>query len=96
LRNFSKGTIDGEKYQKPRSVLPVRENIDVYHGQCHSEYRETYLVLAHKKPRGAVVFRIQAVLPNNSVHFVSGYDYYQPEAFIPVTGTYNIERFIHQ
>jgi excinuclease ABC subunit B len=46
--------------------------------------------LAHNKTLAAQLYsEFKQFFPNNSVqYFVSYYDYYQPEAFIPVTGTY--------
>lgn len=48
------------------------------------------LVLAHNKTLAAQLYsEFKQFFPNNAVeYFVSYYDYYQPEAFIPVTGTY--------
>jgi excinuclease ABC subunit B len=48
------------------------------------------LVLAHNKTLAAQLYsEFKQFFPNNAVeYFVSYYDYYQPEAFLPVTGTY--------
>jgi excinuclease ABC subunit B len=48
------------------------------------------LVLAHNKTLAAQLFsELKEYFPNNLVeYFVSYYDYYQPEAYIPVTNTY--------
>ena len=48
------------------------------------------LVLAHNKTLAAqLCSELKALFPNNSVeYFVSYYDYYQPEAYIPHTDTY--------
>ncbi|SHE28689.1 Excinuclease ABC subunit B [Psychroflexus salarius] len=48
------------------------------------------LVLAHNKTLAAQLYaEFKAFFPDNAVeYFVSYYDYYQPEAFIPSTGTY--------
>ena len=48
------------------------------------------LVLAHNKTLAAQLFsEFKEYFPNNLVeYFVSYYDYYQPEAYIPVTNTY--------
>jgi len=48
------------------------------------------LVLSHNKTLAAQLYgEFKQFFPNNSVeYFVSYYDYYQPEAFIPVTNTY--------
>jgi len=46
-------------------------------------------VLTHNKTCGAIVWRIQQFFPDNAVgYFVSYYDYYQPEAYMPVSNTY--------
>ncbi len=48
------------------------------------------LVLAHNKTLAAQLYQeLKAVFPNNAVeYFVSYYDYYQPEAYVPSTDTY--------
>ena len=48
------------------------------------------LVLAHNKTLAAQLYsEFKSFFPNNCVeYFVSYYDYYQPEAYIPTTGTY--------
>ncbi|MBL6647734.1 MAG: excinuclease ABC subunit UvrB [Flavobacteriaceae bacterium] len=48
------------------------------------------LVLAHNKTLAAQLYsEFKEYFPSNSVeYFVSYYDYYQPEAYLPVTGTY--------
>jgi excinuclease ABC subunit B len=48
------------------------------------------LILSHNKTLAAQLYgEFKQFFPNNSVeYFVSYYDYYQPEAFMPVTGTY--------
>jgi excinuclease ABC subunit B len=48
------------------------------------------LVLAHNKTLAAQLYsEFKQFFPNNAVeYFVSYYDYYQPEAYLPVTGTY--------
>ena len=48
------------------------------------------LVLSHNKTLAAQLYQeFKQFFPNNAVeYFVSYYDYYQPEAYIPTTGTY--------
>ena len=48
------------------------------------------LVLSHNKTLAAQLYgEFKQFFPNNAVeYYVSYYDYYQPEAFIPTTGTY--------
>ena len=52
--------------------------------------RRPTLVLAHNKTLAAQLYsEFKQFFPNNAVeYFVSYYDYYQPEAYIPTTGTY--------
>ncbi len=48
------------------------------------------LVLAHNKTLASQLFEeFRSLLPNNAVeYFVSYYDYYQPEAYVPATNTF--------
>jgi excinuclease ABC subunit B len=88
IEKLSNGIINGEKHQtllgvtgsgKTFTVANVIQNVD-----------KPTLVLAHNKTLAAQLYsEFKQFFPNNSVqYFVSYYDYYQPEAFIPVTGTY--------
>jgi excinuclease ABC subunit B len=55
----------------------------------HETQRPT-LILSHNKTLAAQLYgEFKQFFPNNSVeYFVSYYDYYQPEAYLPVTGTF--------
>jgi excinuclease ABC subunit B len=55
-----------------------------------AELQRPTLVLAHNKTLAAQLYsEFKQFFPNNAVeYFVSYYDYYQPEAYIPTTGTY--------
>ena len=54
------------------------------------EINEPTLILSHNKTLAAQLFsEFKQFFPNNAVeYFVSYYDYYQPEAYIPSTGLY--------
>ena len=54
------------------------------------EINKPTLVLSHNKTLAAQLFsEFQRFFPDNAVeYFVSYYDYYQPEAYIPSSGTY--------
>ena len=54
------------------------------------EVQRPTLVLAHNKTLAAQLYsEFKQFFPENAVeYFVSYYDYYQPEAYIPVSGTY--------
>ena len=55
-----------------------------------NEVQRPTLILSHNKTLAAQLYgEFKQFFPNNSVeYFVSYYDYYQPEAFMPVTGTF--------
>ncbi|MCW1954195.1 MAG: excinuclease ABC subunit UvrB, partial [Flavobacteriia bacterium] len=54
------------------------------------EIQRPTLILAHNKTLAAQLYsEFKQFFPNNAVeYFVSYYDYYQPEAYIPTSGTY--------
>ena len=58
--------------------------------QVINQVRKPTLVIAHNKTLAAqLASELKAFFPENSVeYFVSYYDYYQPEAYIPQTDTY--------
>ena len=53
-------------------------------------YKKPTLIVSHNKTLAAQLYKeFKEFFPNNAVHyFVSYYDYYQPEAYIPHTDTY--------
>jgi excinuclease ABC subunit B len=55
-----------------------------------AEIKRPTLVLSHNKTLAAQLFgEFKQFFPENAVeYFVSYYDYYQPEAYLPVTDTY--------
>ncbi|WP_053971587.1 excinuclease ABC subunit UvrB [Mangrovimonas sp. ST2L15] len=88
IRQLTEGINSDEKYQtllgvtgsgKTFSIANVVENV-----------QKPTLVLAHNKTLAAQLYsEFKQFFPDNAVeYFVSYYDYYQPEAYIPVTGTY--------
>jgi excinuclease ABC subunit B len=55
-----------------------------------AQYGKPTLVLSHNKTLAAQLYgEIKSFFPNNAVeYFISYYDYYQPEAYVPTTDTY--------
>lgn len=55
-----------------------------------ARYRRPTLVISHNKTLAAQLYaELKAFFPENAVeYFISYYDYYQPEAYIPQTDTY--------
>jgi len=63
---------------------------DVHHGQRHQRVQKPTLVIAHNKTLAAQLCNeFREFLPDNAVeYFVSYYDYYQPEAYVPAQDLY--------
>jgi excinuclease ABC subunit B len=80
-----------ENATRPCWVLLAVKNI--HHSKCHPGGTKTDLVLTHNKTLVAQLYgEFKQFFPDNAVgYFVSYYDYYQPEAYMPVSDTY-IER----
>ncbi len=88
IEKLAQGIDDGEKYQTLLGVTGSGKTFTV--ANVIQEIQRPTLVLAHNKTLAAQLYsEFKQFFPNNAVeYFVSYYDYYQPEAFIPVTGVY--------
>ena len=88
IEKLSNGILNGEKYQTLLGVTGSGKTFTV--ANVIQNVEKPTLVLAHNKTLAAQLYsEFKQFFPNNSVqYFVSYYDYYQHEAFIPVTGTY--------
>ena len=88
IEKLSNGIINGEKYQTLLGVTGSGKTFTI--ANVIQNVEKPTLVLAHNKTLAAQLYsEFKQFFPNNSVqYFVSYYDYYQPEAFIPVTGTF--------
>jgi excinuclease ABC subunit B len=82
------GIENSEKYQTLLGVTGSGKTFTV--ANVIQEVQRPTLVLAHNKTLAAQLYsEFKQFFPENAVeYFVSYYDYYQPEAYIPVTGTY--------
>ena len=80
-----------QKEQKQQTLLGVTGSGKTF-TMAHiiEKYNEPALILAPNKTLAAQLFvEFKDLFPDNSVeYFVSYYDYYQPEAYIPSTNTY--------
>ncbi|TDN88740.1 excinuclease ABC subunit B [Salegentibacter sp. 24] len=83
-----KGINNNEQYQTLLGVTGSGKTFSV--ANVIQEVQKPTLVLAHNKTLAAQLYsEFKQFFPNNAVeYFVSYYDYYQPEAFIPTSGTY--------
>ena len=88
IQKLSQGIVDGEKYQTLLGVTGSGKTFTV--ANVIEEVQRPTLVLAHNKTLAAQLYsEFKQFFPNNAVeYFVSYYDYYQPEAFMPVTGVF--------
>jgi len=85
---LTKGIIKGEKYQNLLGVTGSGKTFTV--ANVIQNVQRPTLVLAHNKTLAAQLYgEFKAFFPENAVeYFVSYYDYYQPEAYIPTSNTY--------
>lgn len=88
IDKLSQGIVDGEKFQTLLGVTGSGKTFTV--ANVIQEVQRPTLVLAHNKTLAAQLYsEFKQFFPNNAVeYFVSYYDYYQPEAFMPVTGVF--------
>ena len=88
IEKLTQGIIDGDKFQTLLGVTGSGKTFTV--ANVIQEVQRPTLVLAHNKTLAAQLYsEFKQFFPNNAVeYFVSYYDYYQPEAFMPVTGVF--------
>ncbi|QLE01939.1 excinuclease ABC subunit UvrB [Galbibacter sp. BG1] len=88
IKELANGVETNEKYQTLLGVTGSGKTFTV--ANVIEEVQRPTLVLAHNKTLAAQLYsEFKQFFPDNAIeYFVSYYDYYQPEAYIPVTGTY--------
>ena len=88
IKQLVSGINSNEKYQTLLGVTGSGKTFTV--ANLIQQVQKPTLVLAHNKTLAAQLYsEFKQFFPTNSVeYFVSYYDYYQPEAFLPTTGTY--------
>jgi excinuclease ABC subunit B len=88
IKQLSKGIESNERYQTLLGVTGSGKTFTV--ANVIEEVQRPTLVLAHNKTLAAQLYsEFKQFFPDNAVeYFVSYYDYYQPEAYIPVSGVY--------
>ncbi|MBT8259163.1 MAG: excinuclease ABC subunit UvrB [Bacteroidia bacterium] len=88
IKELSDAIKAGERYQTLLGVTGSGKTFTV--ANVIEEVQRPTLVLAHNKTLAAQLYsEFKQFFPNNAVeYFVSYYDYYQPEAYLPVSGTY--------
>ena len=88
IAELTKGLLDGDKYQSLLGVTGSGKTFTM--ANIIANVNRPTLVLAHNKTLAAqLCTEFKEFFPENAVeYFVSYYDYYQPEAYIPSTDTY--------
>ncbi len=88
IKQLVNGMNSSEKYQTLLGVTGSGKTFTI--ANVIEEVQRPTLVLAHNKTLAAQLYsEFKQFFPNNAVeYFVSYYDYYQPEAYIPVSGVF--------
>lgn len=88
INSLAQAIAAGERYQTLLGVTGSGKTFTV--ANVIEKVQRPTLVLAHNKTLAAQLYsEFKQFFPENAVeYFVSYYDYYQPEAYIPTSGTY--------
>ena len=88
IRELSAGLRRGDKYQTLLGVTGSGKTMTMAH--VVADFGKPTLVLSHNKTLAAQLYgELKTFFPSNAVEFfISYYDYYQPEAYVPSTDTY--------
>src|SRR4026208_25473 len=88
IAELSAGLRRGDRYQTLLGVTGSGKTMTL--APAIAAYQKPTLVLSHNKTLAAQLYgELRQFLPGNAVeYFVSYYDYYQPEAYVPATDLY--------
>ncbi len=88
IDSLAKGVFEGDKHQALLGVTGSGKTFTI--ASVVEKIQKPTLVIAHNKTLAAqLCSEFKDFFPNNAVeYFVSYYDYYQPEAYVPHTDTY--------
>ena len=88
IESLTQGLGRGERYQTLLGVTGSGKTMTMAH--VVAAHSRPTLVLSHNKTLAAQLYgELKAFFPRNAVEFfISYYDYYQPEAYVPQTDTY--------
>jgi excinuclease ABC subunit B len=88
IRQLSEGILAGSQHQTLLGVTGSGKTFTV--ANVIEQVQKPALILSHNKTLAAQLYgEFKQFFPHNRVeYFVSYYDYYQPEAFLPTTNTY--------
>jgi excinuclease ABC subunit B len=88
IAELSRGLERGDRFQTLLGVTGSGKTMSI--ANVIQAYGKPTLVLSHNKTLAAQLYgEIKSFFPHNAVeYFISYYDYYQPEAYVPTTDTY--------
>ena len=88
IAELEAGVRNGTRFQTLLGATGTGKTLTMAHVIAQS--KRPALVMSHNKTLAAQLYgELKSLLPGNAVeYFVSYYDYYQPEAYIPATDTY--------
>lgn len=88
IDKLTEGLLKGDGFQTLLGVTGSGKTFTMAHVIANLQ-RPTLVISPNKTLAGQLYTEFREFFPNNAVHyFVSYYDYYQPEAYIPSTDTY--------
>ncbi len=88
IAQLVEGLTDGEAYQTLLGVTGSGKTFTI--ANVVQQVQRPTIIIAHNKTLAAQLYgEMKSFFPNNAVeYFVSYYDYYQPEAYVPASDTY--------
>ncbi|RKY67057.1 MAG: excinuclease ABC subunit B, partial [Candidatus Latescibacterota bacterium] len=88
IRELTEGVLRGDRFQTLLGVTGSGKTLTMAH--VIANVQKPTLVISHNKTLAAQLYgEFMGFFPENAVeYFVSYYDYYQPEAYLPVTDTF--------
>ena len=88
IRQLLEGLRRGDKYQTLLGVTGSGKTFTM--ANVIAAFKKPALIISHNKTLAAQLYgELKGFFPKNAVEFfISYYDYYQPEAYIPTTDTY--------
>src|SRR3990167_4537155 len=88
IQELTEGVLRGDEHQVLLGVTGSGKTFSI--ANVIANTKRTTLVIAHNKTLAAQLYgEFKQLFPENAVeYFVSYYDYYQPEAYVPSSDTY--------
>lgn len=88
IEKLSEGVLRGDKFQTLKGVTGSGKTFTM--AKIIEKVQKPTLIISHNKTLSAQLYReFKSFFPNNAVeYFVSYYDYYQPEAYVPARDLY--------